>query len=154
MLKIVDGDALTRISGRVDGVADDMIGVIRNWDVARTSIERLAGSRDDGLAEVELLAPVARSGKIWGIGLNYADHVTETDLETPAHQSWFVMAQTTVAGPYDPIERLKVSPALDCEAELAFVIGNGGRRISNEEAPGHVFGYCVGNDVSVRDYRA
>lgn len=153
MLGLVEGDALTRISGRVDSVTDDMIGLIRNWEVARASIERLAGSRDDGLTEVELLAPVARPGKIWGIGLNYADHVAEADLETPAHQSWFVMAQTTVAGPYGPIERPKVSPALDYEAELVFVVGKGGRHISEEQAPGHIFGYCVGNDVSVRDYQ-
>ena len=152
-LGLVEGETITRISGRVDGITDDMIALITAWDDVRAAVERLSGSADDNVADFDFLAPVARPGKIWGIGLNYADHVAEADLETPAHQSWFVMAQTTVAGPYDAIERPRVSAALDYEAELVFVVGKGGRHITEETATDHIFGYCVGNDVSVRDYQ-
>lgn len=150
---LVNGDSIAAISGQVDGVTDNMIDLIRRWDKLRSSVEKLAGKGDVALSAVKLLAPVARPGKIWGIGLNYADHVAEANIELPKQQSWFVMAQTTVAGPYQPIERPKASAALDYEAELVFVIGKGGRHISEETAHEHIFGYCVGNDVSVRDFQ-
>ncbi|KEQ52026.1 fumarylacetoacetate hydrolase family protein [Sphingobium chlorophenolicum] len=150
---LVEGDAVTRLSGRIDGIGEDMIALITQWDALRARIEGVAGGRDVGLPDVELLAPISRPGKIWGIGLNYADHVAEAAMETPSHQSWFVMAQTTVAGPFQPIERPRASGALDYEAEMVFVIGKGGRHISEEDAPNHIFGYCVGNDVSVRDFQ-
>jgi ureidoglycolate lyase len=149
----VEGDSIARISGRIDGIEADMIPLIKRWDELRAEVEALAGTADIALSDVTLLAPVAKPGKIWGIGLNYADHVAEADMEMPEHQAWFVMAQTTIAGPYQPIQRPTASSALDYEAEMVFVIGKGGRNISEEDAPNHIFGYCVGDDVSVRDFQ-
>jgi 2-keto-4-pentenoate hydratase/2-oxohepta-3-ene-1,7-dioic acid hydratase in catechol pathway len=151
---LVEGEGLIRISGRIDAVTDSMVPLIENWDLLRAAVERLSGSAIDvAVSDVELLAPIARPGKIWGIGLNYADHVAEAKLDAPAHQSWFVMAQTTVAGPYQSIERPKASGALDYEAELVFIIGKRGRHIPEDRAADHIFGYCVGDDVSVRDFQ-
>jgi 2-keto-4-pentenoate hydratase/2-oxohepta-3-ene-1,7-dioic acid hydratase in catechol pathway len=150
---LVEGDAIARISGRVDGIDGDMIQLIARWDELRSSVEALSGTADLALADVTLLAPVARPGKIWGMGLNYADHAAEASMELPTHPMWFVMAQTTVAAPYQPIERPKASAALDYEAEMVFIIGKGGRHISEVEAPNHIFGYCAGDDVSVRDFQ-
>jgi ureidoglycolate lyase len=150
---LVEGEAITHLSGRIDGIASDMIPLISGWAQHRAAVETFVGRGDVRVSDVTLLAPIARPGKIWGIGLNYADHIEEAKMERPKHQSWFVMAQTSVAGPYQPIQLPKVSAALDYEAELVFIIGRGGRHIPRERAADSIFGYCVGDDVSVRDWQ-
>src|SRR3546814_14848288 len=71
--------------------------------------------------------------------------------ELPAHQTWFTKPGTAVNGPYDPVQRPKVSEQLDYEVELVVVIGKRCRHVPAEKAQEVIFGYCVGNDVSVRD---
>ena len=62
-------------------------------------------------------------------------------------------ARTSMCGPYDALHRPAVSQMMDFEAELAVVIGRPGTHIAEREALGHVAGYCVFNDVSIRDYQ-
>jgi 2-keto-4-pentenoate hydratase/2-oxohepta-3-ene-1,7-dioic acid hydratase in catechol pathway len=88
------------------------------------------------------------------IGLNYADHIAESKMETPEHQIWFSKAPTAVNGPYDAIQAPKVSQTLDYEAELVAIVGKGGRHIAKADAAGAVFGYCCGNDATVRAWQA
>lgn len=152
-LGLVEGEAVALLSDRIDGVGADMIGVISRWNALRGPAEALRGKADYALADVRLLAPIKRPGKILAIGLNYADHVAEAGIAKPAHQLWFTKAATAANGPYDPIQRPLVSTALDYEAELVAVIGAGGRHVPAERAAAAVFGYCVGNDVSVRDWQ-
>ena len=152
-LGMVEGKAVTVLSDRIAGLGDDLIGLIARWDDLRGQAEVLRGKADYALADVRLLAPIKRPGKILAIGLNYADHVAEAGIAKPAHQLWFTKAATAANGPYDPIQLPKVSTALDYEAELVAVIGKGGRHVPRERASAAVFGYCVGNDVSVRDWQ-
>lgn len=102
------------------------------------------------LNSVELHAPIERPGKIFAIGLNYADHIAESKMEMPQNQVWFTKAVTSVNGPHDPVEIPSVPSYLDYEAELVAVIGKGGRDITRAEAPAAVFGYAVGNDFTER----
>ncbi len=119
--------------------------------------DRIAGlvSASGGipLAEVKLLSPVERPGKIMAIGLNYADHAAEAAMELPTEQLWFAKAATAINGPFDPIDLPKVSTALDYEAELVIVIGKRCRHVSRADAASVIFGYAVGNDVTVRDWQ-
>ena len=134
----------------------DMISLIAEFDAFKAALEELEASDEGWLAldQVTLLAPVKRPGKVLAIGLNYADHIAETGQETPSQQMWFLKASSSIAGPYDTIQIPKASPdSVDYESELVAVIGKGGRHISREEAPDAVFGYCVGNDVSVRAWQ-
>lgn len=133
---------------------DDLIGVAADWPDARPCIEQaVADAAPLALTDVHLLSPIGRPGKIMAIGLNYADHIAESKLEWPKTQTWFAKHLTSLNGPFDPVEIPRVSDAVDYEAELVAVIGRKGRHIAAEDAPGHVFGYCVGNDVSVRDWQ-
>ena len=102
------------------------------------------------LSSVRLLAPIQRPGKIFAIGLNYADHIAESKVETPPHQVWFTKAVTAINGPFAQIEIAKSGPFVDYEVELVAVIGKRARNISRAHAAAHVFGYCVGNDVTER----
>ena len=152
-LGLVEGASIALLSDRIAGVGADTIALIAHWDERRGQAEALRGKTDYALSDVRLLAPIKRPGKILAIGLNYADHVAEAGIAKPAHQLWFTKAATAANGPYDQIQRPLVSAALDYEAELVAVIGKGGRHVPRERASAAVFGYCVGNDVSVRDWQ-
>jgi 2-keto-4-pentenoate hydratase/2-oxohepta-3-ene-1,7-dioic acid hydratase in catechol pathway len=102
------------------------------------------------LASVTLGAPVQRPGKIFAIGLNYADHIAESKMGTPERQVWFTKAQTSVNGPHDPILIARNTTANDYEVELVAVIGKRAKHISAADAASVIFGYCVGNDVTER----
>ncbi|MGR9092663.1 MAG: fumarylacetoacetate hydrolase family protein [Gammaproteobacteria bacterium] len=106
-----------------------------------------------GLSQVELLAPVLRPPKILAIGLNYKDHIEETELDTPEFPMFFNKQSTSANGPYAPWHMPKVSDKLDYEGELGFVIGQRCRHVPKERAHEVIAGYCVCNDGSVRDWQ-
>ena len=133
------------------GVPGTMIDLIRDWDALKPQLEaKAAAGGGVPLASVRLEAPVQRPGKIFAIGLNYADHIAESNMATPERQVWFTKAQTSVNGPFDPIEIAKGTMTADYEVELVAVVGRGGKHVSAAEAPAAIFGYCVGNDVTER----
>ena len=132
----------------------DMISLIANWAEWQPALAALAtGAGEWAVSEVRLHAPVPRPGKILGIGLNYADHVAEANMARPEGQLWFTKLPTSARGPFDSIDLPKVSEQLDYEAEMAFVIGRRCRHATREQAAEAIFGYCVANDVSVRDWQ-
>jgi len=133
------------------GVPGTMIDLITGWQTLRGKVAATAASgKRHPLSTVRLLAPVQRPGKIFAIGLNYADHIAESKMETPKHQVWFTKAITSINGPYDPIQIPHGSNFVDYEVELVVVIGKRGRHVSKDKAREHIFGYCVGNDVTER----
>jgi len=109
------------------------------------------------LASLRLLAPVARPGKILGIGVNYAAHAAESvsfvNTSRPEVQKWFNKQATAVNGPYEAVHLPKVSAQLDYEGELVVVIGKHGRHVPRARAMEIVAGFCVGGDYSVRDWQ-
>ncbi len=151
-LGAVEGERITPLG---EGLPGEMTALIAAWPTVEGEVRRRAGAGAGALAldSVRLLAPIRRPGKIMAIGLNYADHIAESNLGTPEHQVWFSKAPTAANGPYDPIQVPKVSQALDYEAELVAVIGQGGRHISKAGAPAAVFGYCCGNDATERAWQ-
>lgn len=113
------------------------------------------------LANVKLLAPIPRPRKnIFGIGLNYVEHVAEssrtldTAKELPKQPVIFSKPPTTVIGPGDAIEHnAAITRQLDWEVELAAIIGTRAKGVRKEEALRHVFGYSLMIDMSARDNR-
>ena len=143
---IVVGDTI--IDTGFDG---SMIDLIADWDRIKSRLEaRVAQGGGKPLSDVKLSAPVLKPAKIWAIGLNYADHIEESKMETPERQVWFTKAQTSINGPHDPILIAKGTFTTDYEVELVAVIGRRGKHIPADRAHEYVFGYCVGNDVTER----
>jgi 2-keto-4-pentenoate hydratase/2-oxohepta-3-ene-1,7-dioic acid hydratase in catechol pathway len=133
------------------GVDATMMDLIREWELLKPALEtRAAAGGGVPLSSVRLEAPVQRPGKIFAIGLNYADHIEESKMETPQRQVWFTKAQTSVNAPYANIEIAKGTMTNDYEVEVVAIIGKGGKHIGAADAPAAVFGYCVGNDVTER----
>jgi 2-keto-4-pentenoate hydratase/2-oxohepta-3-ene-1,7-dioic acid hydratase in catechol pathway len=135
----------------------DMVELISRWDdvsvLLAKGVEEASANAWTKFDHRALLAPITRPGKILAIGLNYVDHVTETGFKAPEHQVWFSKQVTSVNGPYADVQLPFFTQDIDYEVELVAVIGRGGRHITENEAPRHVFGYCVGNDVSARDWQ-
>jgi len=113
------------------------------------------------LQNVKLLAPIPRPRKnIFGIGLNYVEHVEEssrsldTSADLPKQPVIFTKPPTTVIGPGDSIEHnAKITQQLDWEVELAAIIGTRAQRIEEKDALSYVFGYSLMLDMSARDNR-
>jgi len=155
-LGLVNEDRVLPLTRAAPGVPRSMVELIRRWADFSGDLQRL-GNTSEGwraIREVRLLAPIPRPGKMLAVGLNYADHIAEAGRELPKEQVWFMKASSSASGPYAAIQIPRASPdSVDYEVELVAVIGKGGRHISRELAPQAVFGYCVGNDVSVRDWQ-
>lgn len=113
------------------------------------------GDASDGvpvpLAEVRLLAPVPRPGKVVGIGLNYRDHAAESGQPIPEAPILFPKFANSVIGPGAPIVIPPETEQPDYEAELGVVIGRTAYRVTEVDALAHVAGYTCVNDVSARD---
>jgi ureidoglycolate lyase len=151
----VIGGRIVPLNQTASGLPGDMIGLIAAWRTIERDVRRISEAGEGALSldAVRLLAPIRRPGKIMAIGLNYADHIVESNMQTPADQVWFSKASTSANGPNDPIQLPKVSQALDYEAELVAVIGEGGRHVSKDAAPSAIFGYCCGNDATERAWQ-
>lgn len=93
----------------------------------------------------------ARPGKILCVGLNYADHAAEANLDLPTEPLCFAKWPTTLIGDGDAIRLPSLSTEVDYEAELAVIIGTDALNVAAEDALDYVAGYACFNDVSARD---
>ncbi|MBJ9654373.1 fumarylacetoacetate hydrolase family protein [Burkholderia multivorans] len=111
--------------------------------------ERIAAS------DLKLLPPLQRPPKIICVGLNFADHTSESQYQQPDYPTLFFRVATSLIAHEQPMIRPRVadSEGLDFEGEIAVVLGKGGRHISKTDALSHVAGYSVFNDGSVREYQ-
>ena len=96
---------------------------------------------------------INKPGKFVAIGLNYSDHAAETGAKPPSEPIVFMKATSCITGPNDDVIIPKNSKKTDWEVEIAFVIGKETKHITEKEAPNHIFGYCMVNDVSEREWQ-
>ncbi|WP_030527915.1 fumarylacetoacetate hydrolase family protein [Phycicoccus jejuensis] len=101
--------------------------------------------------DVRLLAPVIPRSKVIGIGKNYADHAAEMGTDVPEEPLMFLVPNTAVVGPGDPVVLPPQSTEVHYEGELAVVIGRVCKDLEPEDALSVVFGYTCANDVTARD---
>ena len=133
--------------GLVDGAGEKIAEI--TGDPLYQRIE-LTGAVHD-LADVRLLAPVIPRSKVIGIGKNYAEHAREMGGEAPQTPLMFLVPNTAVIGPGDPVVMPPQTSEVGYEGELAVVIGRLSRNVDAGDALDFVFGYTVANDVTARD---
>ena len=127
-----------------------LIDVLREDALAEVQAA-LAGVRPDyPLAEVELLRPVVQPEKIICVGNNYAG--AGEPIAPAKYPNLFFRTPGSLVGHLQPILRPPESEQLDCEGEIALVIGREGRRIPGEQAFDYVAGYTLCNEGTVRDW--
>jgi 2-keto-4-pentenoate hydratase/2-oxohepta-3-ene-1,7-dioic acid hydratase in catechol pathway len=121
------------------------------------TLEKLKKLDLDALPEVlsstRIGSCIARPGKFLAIGLNYSDHAAETNAEIPKEPILFNKASNCIVGPNDNVILPKLSKKLDWEVEIAFVVGKNTKYVSEKDAPNHILGYCMVNDISEREWQ-
>ena len=141
------------------GIARDISTLTNDWtgeNIAKAA--QIIGREDissfPAVADsVRIGAPVGNVGKIIGCALTYGKHAQEAGLETPEEPMFMMTSRTAINGPFDDVMIPRGGTELDWEAELVVVLGKGGSNIPVETAMDHVAGYCVGNDVSERQFQ-
>ena len=96
---------------------------------------------------------VDRVGKFICVGLNYADHAAESNMQVPPEPVLFMKATSAIIGPNDDVIVPKNSTKCDWEVELGIVIGKEARYVDEADSMDHVAGYCVVNDLSERAFQ-
>ena len=102
---------------------------------------------------IRLGAPVGNVRNFIAVGLNYADHAKEAGMEIPKEPILFNKLPNCIVGPNDDVMIPKGSTKLDYEIEIGFVIGKRARYVEEKDALAHVAGYCIGNDISERQFQ-
>ncbi|MGO3926700.1 fumarylacetoacetate hydrolase family protein [Rhodopseudomonas pseudopalustris] len=97
--------------------------------------------------------PVGGAPKFIAIGLNYADHAAEANMAVPTEPVVFMKANSSLCGAFDPVEKPRGSTKLDWELELAVIIGQRAKYVSEREAPDCIAGYAICNDISERAFQ-
>jgi len=158
-----DLEQTLRIGGSVDGIAfceleskGTMRDLIRRLDGSQAALEgleaRIRGAEASYTREqIRLLSPLTDPDKIICIGLNYADHVKESKMQTPKVPVLFPKYRNSLIGDGDAVVIPRDVQQCDYEAELAFIVGRTAKHVPIEEAMNYVFGYTIVNDVSARD---
>ena len=151
---VVDGERVVDLAAAAPELPRKMVAFLEAGEPAlKTARAALGTGPSLALADVQLEAPVLRPPKFLAVGLNYADHVRESGIETPQHPTIFNKQSTCVTGPTDPVHLPRASHVLDYEGELGFVIGTRCRHVSREDAAEVIAGYTVVDDVTVRDWQ-
>ena len=135
------------LSGLCSDIAGEVVADLARFARIDTSTLPLV----DG--NPRLGACVGETGKFLCIGLNYANHAAEGNLQVPPEPVLFMKATSAICGPNDPILLPRGSQKTDWEVELGIVIGRRTKYVAQEESMAHVAGFCVINDVSERSFQ-
>jgi len=141
----VDGDELIRLPFEDVG---ELLASGSDW--------LQQGSADGpraSLADADFAPLVPNPEKIVCVGLNYADHAAEADLEVPGYPTLFAKYARSLLGANDELVLPTVSDCVDWEVELGVVIGSPVRHASEDDALAAVAGYTIVNDISMRDWQ-
>ena len=145
----------------------DKNGIIRNLSTIipdltpntlnKSTIEKIKKKNLSKLPEIKgnpRIGPcVYKPEKFIGIGLNYSSHAKETNANDPKEPIVFFKANSSICGPNDNVCLPKDSLKSDWEVELGVIIGKKAKNISEANSMDHIFGFCIVNDVSEREYQ-
>ena len=147
------GDGVVDIGARLGARYPDLRSLLAAEDGLELAREWASASADTGAEDLRYLPVIPNPGKIYCIGVNYADHLQETKISRAAHPTVFMRCAQSQVG---HLERMLLPPEakqFDFEGEVALVMGRGGRRIAPERAWDHIAGYACYNDGSMRDWQ-
>jgi 2-keto-4-pentenoate hydratase/2-oxohepta-3-ene-1,7-dioic acid hydratase in catechol pathway len=153
---LVQGDELVDLAASDPALPSSLLDLLR---LGPAALDRVRAAADSPSARrvanepARLLPPLPEPGKFLCIGRNYAEHVRELGNTETERPEVFLRVSTSLSAPFGAVIRPRASEQMDYEVELAVVIGTGGRHIDAARALEHVAGYCVFNDVSIRDYQ-
>jgi len=143
-----------------NGKIRDLSTIVKDFDPENINFNTLNKLKKINLEIMPEISEPTRIGscinkprKFIGIGLNYSDHAAEIGAKIPKEPIIFMKATSCISGPNDDVIIPKNSKKCDWEVEIAFVIGKETKNISELESKNHIFGYCIVNDISEREWQ-
>jgi len=143
-----------------NGIIRDLSIIINDLNPQTLTFDTINKIKKIDLSSLQKIPPNSRvgacitnPGKFIGIGLNFSDHAAEQNLPIPNEPIIFSKATSSIIGPYDDIKIPKNSKKTDWEVEIAFVVGKEAKNISETEAKKYIFGYCIVDDISEREFQ-
>ena len=147
---LIDADGKLRdLSKKVNDIDGDALAPASLKALAKLDTKKLPLVK----GKPRLGACVATPSKFIAIGLNFTDHAKETGSPIPENPVVFFKTPSCIGGPNDNVMVPKDSTQLDWEVELVIVIGSKAQYVSEKDAMRYVAGYCLGNDVSEREFQ-
>ena len=147
---LIDNNEVIRdISSLIDDLDPKSINSSTIKKINETNIKKLPELSNN----LRVGACVANPQKFIGIGLNYSAHAKETATNAPKEPIVFFKANSSIVGPNDNVYLPKGSLKSDWEIELGVIIGKQAKNISEDKSLDHIFGYCIVNDISEREYQ-
>ncbi|MBA1203967.1 fumarylacetoacetate hydrolase family protein [Pseudomonas capeferrum] len=145
-------DGIVDLGRRLAGRAEDLRTLLAQPEPLALARE-VGGAADYRLEEVTLLPVIPNPEQIFCVGLNYAEHVAETNHQSTEQPMIFLRVPASQVGHGQPLLLPRESERFDYEGEIAVIIGKPGRRIREADAWDHIAGYACYNDGSVRDWQ-
>jgi len=151
---VVEGDGIIDLGARLGSDFASLRHAIAADALATIKKAARGVSPDVAFGEIRYLPPIPEPGKIICVGVNYAHRNEEyrDGSDLPRYPSLFMRTPESLAGHEHPLVRPRESEQLDYEGEIALIIGKEGRRIAEDGARGHIFGFSCINEGSVRDW--
>ncbi|HHW48357.1 MAG TPA: fumarylacetoacetate hydrolase family protein [Clostridiaceae bacterium] len=143
---LVKDNKIYRLSGY-----KDMIDLIQKYNPDKIERDLKEAYNSFSFEEVTFMAPVTNPRKLIFIGLNYRDHIKESNSTVPEFPVLFAKFSNSLIGNNQNVIIPRVVNKCDFEAELAFVVGKTAKNVDIDNAMEYVFGYTICNDVSARD---
>ena len=143
-----------------DGKYRNLSSIIKDLNSDTINFETIDKIKDINLESLEEISQnerigscISKPGNFFAIGLNYVEHAKETGAKTPENPVLFNKSVHSIVGPNDNVIIPKTSKKLDHEVEIAFVIGKKAKRVLEKDAQDYIFGYCICNDISEREWQ-
>ena len=147
---IIDNENKIRdLSSIIKDLNPDTINFETIEKINKTNLETLKEIKDSE----RIGACISKPGNFFAIGLNYTEHAKETGAEPPKNPVLFNKSVHSIIGPNDNVIIPKFSKQLDHEVEIAFVVGKKAKSVSEKNAQDYIFGYCICNDISERQWQ-
>jgi 2-keto-4-pentenoate hydratase/2-oxohepta-3-ene-1,7-dioic acid hydratase in catechol pathway len=150
---VVQAEGIVDLGMRLGSRYPDLRSLLAGQQGLAEARECAALRPDVRLEAARFLPVVPNPGKIWCIGVNYADHLEETKIARAAHPTVFMRYAQSQVGHLESLLLPPEATEFDFEGEVALVIGRGGRRIAPQHAWQHIAGYAAYNDGSLRDWQ-
>jgi 2-keto-4-pentenoate hydratase/2-oxohepta-3-ene-1,7-dioic acid hydratase in catechol pathway len=138
----------------------DLSGIIKDLSPENLNFEIFEKIKKTDLKSLPQLdknqrigACVTKPANFLAIGLNYKAHAEETNSDAPKEPIVFNKSPHCLIGPNDKVIIPKFSNSLDHEVEIAIIIGRKAKYVKEEEAQNFIFGYCICNDISEREWQ-
>ena len=143
-----------------NGKYRDLSSIIKDLNPDTINFETLESLKNVNLESLEEVdkderigSCITKPGNFFAIGLNYVEHAKETGAKPPENPVLFNKSVHCIVGPNDKVIIPKGSKKLDHEVEIAFVIGKKAKRVLEKDAQDYIFGYCICNDISEREWQ-